>query len=148
MPNMRDNNLIQERLIMTEPKHETCKSLAEQLGKPYTAMRIGKLRAALCVKEDLDGKYILPSGVLKITAQIKAELNDMEKADPEVVTVRVLHQQTGNPRMLFAEDLETRGKVIVIVPKRHKNIINQKGKLLKVNKGEYDGKLQYRYPAI
>jgi|TARA_R110002033_G_scaffold119357_1_gene162744 hypothetical protein len=128
-------------------ENETCKSIAEQLGGKYTAMRIGKLRAALCVKEDLDDKYILPSGVLKIMAQIKIELDDMEKAEPAVVTVRVLHQQTGNPRMLFAEDLETRGKVVVIVPKRHKNIINHKGKLLKVNKGEYDGQLQYRYPA-
>jgi len=37
---------------MTEPEHETCKSIAEQLGGTYTAMRIGKLRAAVCTEED------------------------------------------------------------------------------------------------
>ena len=132
---------------MTESEHETCKSLAEQLGKPYTAMRIGKLRAAVCLDEDLNGKYIFPSGVLKILGQIKSELNEIEVAKPEVVTVKVLHQQTNNARLIFAEDLKTRMKVKVLVPKRHKDIINHKGKILKVNKGEYDGQLQYRYPV-
>jgi hypothetical protein len=132
---------------MTETKNETCKSLAKQLGEPYTAMRVGKLRVATCSEEDLDGKYILPSGVLKIMQQIKGEINVIETASPAVVTVRVLHQQTGNPRFIFAEDLETRKKVIVSVPKRHKDIINQNGKRLKVNKGELDGQSFYRYPV-
>jgi hypothetical protein len=132
---------------MTESEYETCKSLAEQLGKPYTAMRIGKLRAAVCLDEDLNGKYIFPSGVLKILAQIKSEINVIETASPSVVTVRVLHQQTGNPRFLFAEDLDTRKKVRVSVPQRHKDIINHKGKLLKVNKGDQDGQSFYRYPV-
>ena len=87
-------------LIMTESEHETCKSLAEQLGKPYTAMSIGKLRAAVCSEEDLQGKYILPTGVLKITAQIKGEIDVIEAAAPAIVTVRVLHHQTGNPRFV------------------------------------------------
>jgi hypothetical protein len=134
-------------LIMTESEHETCKSLAEQLGKPYTAMSIGKLRAATCSEEDLDGKYILPSGVLKITAQIKGEIDVIEAAAPAVVTVRVLHQQTNNPRFLFAEDPETRKKVCVSVPARHKDIINQVGKRLKVNKVDQNGTAYYRYPA-
>lgn len=134
-------------LIMTESEHETCKSLAEQLGKPYTAMSIGKLRAATCSEEDLDGKYILPSGVLKITAQIKGEIDVIEAAAPAVVIVRVLHQQTNNPRFLFAEDPETRKKVCVSVPARHKDIINQVGKRLKVNKVDQNGTAYYRYPA-
>jgi len=132
---------------MTESEHETCKSLAEQLGKPYTAMSIGKLRAATCSEEDLDGKYILPSGVLKITAQIKGEIDVIEAAAPAVVTVRVLHQQTNNPRFLFAEDPDTRKKVCVSVPARHKDIINQVGKRLKVNKVDQNGTAHYRYPA-
>ena len=132
---------------MTESEHETCKSLAEQLGKPYTAMSIGKLRAATCSEEDLDGKYILPSGVLKITAQIKGEIEVIEAAAPAVVTVRVLHQQTNNPRFLFAEDPDTRKKVCVSVPARHKDIINQVGKRLKVNKVDQNGTAYYRYPA-
>ncbi len=132
---------------MTETENETCKSIAEQLGGTYTAMRIGKLRAAVCTEEDMDGKYILPSGVLKIMGQIKGELDEIEVAEPEVVIVKVLHQQTNNARLIFAEDLETRMKVKVLVPKRHKDIINRTGKILKVNKGEYDGQLQYRYPV-
>ena len=132
---------------MTETEHETCKSIAEQLGGTYTAMRIGKLRAAVCTEEDMDGKYILPSGVLKIMEQIKGEIDVIETASPAVVTVRVLHQQTGNPRFIFAEDLETKKKVVVSVPKRHKDIINQNGKRLKVNKGELDGQTFYRYPV-
>ena len=132
---------------MTEPEHETCKSLAEQLGKPYTAMSIGKIRSATCSEEDLDGKYILPSGVLKITAQIKGEIDVIEAAAPAVITVRVLHQQTNNPRFLFAEDPDTRRKVCVSVPARHKDIINQVGKRLKVNKVDQNGTAYYRYPA-
>ena len=139
---------IRRILIMTEPEYETCKSLAAQLGKPYTAMSIGKLRAAVCSEEDLDGKYILPTGVLKITAQIKGEIKAIETATPDVVTVRVLHHQTGNPRFVFAEDPETRRKVRVSVPKRHKNIVNHVGKRLKVNKIDQDGTAYYRYPAI
>ena len=132
---------------MTEPEHETCKSLAEQLGKPYTAMLIGKIRSATCSEEDLDGKYILPSGVLKITAQIKGEIDVIEAAAPAVITVRVLHQQTNNPRFLFAEDPDTRKKICVSVPARHKDIINQVGKRLKVNKVDQNGTAYYRYPA-
>jgi hypothetical protein len=132
---------------MTEPEHETCKSLAEQLGKPYTAMSIGKIRSATCSEEDLDGKYILPSGVLKITAQIKGEIDVIEAAAPAVITVRVLHQQTNNPRFLFAEDPDTRKKICVSVPARHKDIINQVGKRLKVNKVDQNGTAYYRYPA-
>lgn len=139
---------IRRILIMTEPEYETCKSLAAQLGKPYTAMSIGKLRAAVCSEEDLDGKYILPTGVLKITAQIKGEIKAIETATPDVVTVRVLHHQTGNPRFVFAEDPETRRKVRVSVPKRHKNIVNHVGKRLKVNRIDQDGTAYYRYPAI
>jgi hypothetical protein len=110
-------------------------------------MSIGKLRAATCSEEDLDGKYILPSGVLKITAQIKGEIDVIEAAAPAVVIVRVLHQQTNNPRFLFAEDPETRKKVCVSVPARHKDIINQVGKRLKVNKVDQNGTAYYRYPA-
>lgn len=139
---------IRRILIMTEPEYETCKSLAAQLGKPYTAMSIGKLRAAVCSEEDLDGKYIMPTGVLKITAQIKGEIKAIETATPDVVTVRVLHHQTGNPRFVFAEDPETRRKVRVSVPKRHKNIVNHVGKRLKVNRIDQDGTAYYRYPAI
>lgn len=127
--------------------NETCKSLAEQLGKPYTAMRIGKLRAAVCSEEDLEGNEILPTGVLKIMAQIKGELDVIEEAVPEVVTVRVLHHQTGNPRFIYAEDLDTKRKVRVGVPQRHKDIINHKGKRLKVNRAFKDGQAYYRYPA-
>ena len=133
---------------MTESENETCTSLAEQLGKPYTAMSIGKLRATVCSEEDLDGKYILPTGVLKITAQIKGEIDVIEAAALDIITVRVLHQQTGNPRFVFAEDLDTRKKVNVSVPKRHKDIINHVGKRLKVNKVIKDGVPYYRYPAI
>ena len=57
---------------------------------------------------------------LKIMNQIKGEIDVIETASPAVVTVRVLHQQTGNPRFIFAEDLETKKKVVVSVPKRHK----------------------------
>jgi len=111
-------------------------------------MSIGKLRAAVCSEEDLDGKYILPTGVLKITAQIKGEIKVIEEAVPAIVTVRVLHHQTNNPRFLFAEDPDTRRKVLVSVPKRHKDIINHVGKRLKVNKVDQDGTAYYRYPAI
>ena len=79
--------------------------------------------------------------------QIKGEIDVIETASPAVVTVRVLHQQTGNPRFIFAEDLETKKKVVVSVPKRQKDIINQNGKRLKVNKGELDGQTFYRYPV-
>lgn len=128
-------------------KDETCQTLAQQLGKPYTAMRIGKLRKSVCEEEDLDGKYILPSGVLKIMAQIRGEIKVEEEASPEVVRVRVLHHQTGNPRFIYAEDLETKRKVAVSVPIRKKAVLNTPGKRLKVNRGDRNGESFYRYPA-
>jgi hypothetical protein len=132
---------------MTESEHETCTTIAEQLGKPYTPMAIGKLRASVCLPADLDGKYILPTGVLKIMAQIKGEIDIIEEAAPEIVTVKVIHHQTGNTRVIFAEDPDTRRKIRVSVPAKWKDIINMAGKRLKVNKVYSDGVAYYRYPA-
>ena len=128
-------------------KGETCKSLAEQLGEPYTAMRVGKLKRACCEPEDLDGKYILPTGVLKITASIKKEMDIIETAKPEVVWVKVTHHKTANTRRVFAEDLETKRKVSVIVPANRKKGVDHKGKKLQVERGLQDGKYLYRYPV-
>lgn len=125
---------------------ESCKSLAEQLGSPYTAMQVGKIRKAVCSAKDLDGTGIKPSGVLKIMASIKKEMTIIETATPDIVMVTVLHHQTGNKHMLFAMDMETRRKVSVIIPFRQKVHLNTKGKRLKVERGLQNGKNLYRYP--
>ena len=80
-------------------------------------------------------------------AQIRGEIKVEEEASPEVVRVRVLHHQTGNPRFIYAEDLETKRKVAVSVPIRKKAVLNTPGKRLKVNRGDRDGESFYRYPA-
>lgn len=129
---------------------ESCKSLAEQLTSPektFTAMQVGKIRKSVCADEDLDGNGIKPSGVLKIMASLKREMEIIETAAPELATVKVLHQQTGNKHMLFAMDMETRRKVKVLIPFRQKNVLNTKGKRLKVERGLKDGSYLYRYPV-
>jgi len=129
---------------------ESCKSLAEQLTsteQTFTAMQVGKIRRAVCDDSDMDGKFIKPSGVLKIMASLRKEMDIIETASPEIVTVRVLHHQTGNKHFLFAEDMETHRKVKVIIPFRQKKILNTKGKRLKVERGLKDGQSFYRYPA-
>lgn len=126
---------------------ETCKSLAMQLGSPYTAMRIGKIRKRVCLEEDLEGSRIKPSGVLKIMSSIKKEMDIIETAAPDVVKVRVLHHQTGNKHYLIACDMETKRRVKVLIPARQKSILNVVGKRLNVNRGLHDGKYLYRYPV-
>jgi len=125
---------------------ETCKSLAKQLGEPFTPMRIGKIRKEVCDEDDMDGKEILPSGVLKIMAAIRKEIDIKETASPDVVLVRVLHHKSGNPRRIYAEDTETKRKVSVIVPANRKRLVDIKGKKLKVQRGIQDGEYFYRYP--
>lgn len=129
---------------------ESCKSLAEQLTsdeQTFTAMQIGKIRKAVCDEEDLDGSGIKPSGVMKIMSSLKKEMDIIETAAPEVVLVKVLHQQTGNKHMLFAMDMETRRKVKILIPFRQKNVLNTKGKRLRVERGLKDGTHLYRYPV-
>lgn len=125
---------------------ESCKSLADQLGEPYTAMKVGKIRRNVCTDDDMEGKFIKPSGVLKIMQAIGRELDIIETATPDQVWIRVLHHKTGNPRRIFAEDLDTRKKVSVIVPATRKKLLNIKGKKLKVERGIKDGEHFYRYP--
>lgn len=125
---------------------ESCKSLAEQLGSPYTPMRIGKIRKEVCTEEDMDGKYIKPEGVYKIMQSIKKEMHIIENASPEAVWVRVLHFRTGNKRRIIAEDMETKRKIEVIVPANRKALLDIKGKKFKVQRGLKDGKYTYRYP--
>ncbi len=125
---------------------ETCKSIAAQLGSPYTAMKIGKIRKEVCDESDMNGKEILPTGVLKIMAAIKKEMDIKETASPDVVLVRVLHHKSGNPRRIYAEDTETKRKVSVIVPANRKRLVDVKGKKLKVQRGIQDGQHTYRYP--
>ena len=124
---------------------ETCKSLAEQLGSPYTAMRIGKIRKNVCTEEDVNGKEILPEGVLKIMAAIRKEMDIKETGEPEEVFVRVSHHKSGNPRRLYAVDPDTQRKVSVIVPLNRKRLLDIKGKKIKVQRGIQDGKHFYRY---
>jgi hypothetical protein len=126
---------------------ETCKSLAEQLGAPYTAMRVGKIRNAVCSDKDMEGRYIKPSGVLKITASISKEMDIIETASPDIVRVKVLHHKSGNPVIIFAKDLETLGKVAIQIPRREKQILSTVGKVLTVERGLIDGKAIYRYPV-
>ena len=126
---------------------ETCKSLAEQLGGSYRAMHIGKIRKLVCDDEDLEGTFIKPTGVLKIMAHIRKELDMVENAKTAVVWVRVLHHKTGNTRRIFAEDVETKKKVSVIVPANRKRLLDIKGKKLKVNRGSENGEYTYRFPA-
>lgn len=130
---------------MKEDK-ETCKSLAEQLGSPYTPMRVGKIRKEVCDDDDMDGKEILPSGVLKIMAAIRKEMDIKQTASPDVAWVRVLHHKTGNTRRIYAEDLETKKKVSIIVPANRKRLLDVKGKKIKVQRGVQDGEYTYRYP--
>jgi hypothetical protein len=125
--------------------YESCKSLSQQLGSPYTAMKVGKLRKALCDDEDLEGNYIKPSGVVKIMRSIGREMEIIETASPDIVKVKVLHHQTGNKHFLFAMDLETKRKVKVLIPFRKKQILNTVGKRLNVERGLQDGTNLYRY---
>ena len=126
---------------------ESCKSLADQLGGTYTAMRVGKIKNEVCSEEDLDGRFIKPSGVLKITAAITKEMDILETASPDIVQVKVLHHTSGNPNIVFAQDLETKKKVPIQVPRRQKQILSTKGKVLTVERGLLDGKPLYRYPV-
>lgn len=126
-------------------EHETCKSLADQLGEPYTAMKIGRIKKRVCDPEDYSERMIYPSGVLKITKAIKEEMNIIERGKGEMVKVKVLHHKTGNRHLIFAEDLETRRKVSVTVPMRQKRILSTAGKVLTVERGLKDGKFIYRY---
>ncbi len=125
---------------------ESCKSLAEQLGSPYTPMRVGKIRKEVCDESDMEGKYIKPEGVYKIMQAIKKEMHIIENASPEVVMVRVLHFRTANKRRVIAEDMDTKRKVEVIVPANRKALLDIKGKKFKVQRGMKDGKYTYRYP--
>ena len=126
---------------------ETCKSLAEQLGSPYTAMRVGKIKNNVCEDEDMEGRYIKPSGVLKITGAITKEMDIKETASPEIVKVKVLHRKSGNPHVIFAMESETKRKVPIQIPRRQKQILSTKGKVLTVERGLLDGKQLYRYPV-
>lgn len=126
---------------------ESCKSLAEQLGSPYTAMRVGKIRKEVCDEEDMEGNFIKPSGVLKITASISKEMDIRETASPDIVKVKVLHHKSGNPHIIFAKDTETMRKVPIQVPRRQKQILSTVGKVLTVERGLLDGKALYRYPV-
>jgi hypothetical protein len=132
---------------MKKSEHETCTSLAKALGSPFTAMRVGKIKKAVCSDEDLDGIYILPSGVLKITQSIEKEMQIVEKAKPDIVKVKVLHHRCGNPAYIFAKDTETKRKVQVLVPRRKKQILSTVGKVLTVERGLKDGKYLYRFPV-
>ena len=102
-------------------------------------MRIGKIRKEVCDEDDMDGKEILPSGVLKIMAAIRKEIDIKETASPDVVLVRVLHHKSGNPRRIYAEDTETKRKVSVFVPANRKRWVDSKGKKLKVQRGIQNG---------
>lgn len=126
---------------------ESCKSLADQLGPPYTAMRVGKIRSAVCNASDMDGRFIKPSGILKITQSIKKEMDIIETASPDIVEVKVLHHKSTNPHFIFAKDVETKRKVAVQVPARQKKILATVGKRLTVERGLLDGKKIYRYPV-
>ena len=110
-------------------------------------MHIGKIRKLVCDDEDLEGTFIKPTGVLKIMAHIRKELDMVENAKTDVVWVRVLHHKTGNTRRIFAEDVETKKKVSVIVPANRKRLLDVKGKKLKVNRGSENGEYTYRFPA-
>lgn len=132
---------------MSEKDYETCTSLAKQLGEGFTPMRVGKIKKAVCDEDDVDGARIHPTGVLKIMSALRKEMDIVETASPDVVTVRVLHHQTGNKHYLFAQDMETKRKVQVLIPSRQKEVLNTVNKRLKVSRGIADGKYKYRYPA-
>ena len=125
--------------------HETCTSLARELGKPYTPSNIGKIAKLVCEDEDRDENLILPSGVLKITAHIERDMEMIETASPDIVTVQVLHHQTANLQYVMAMDLETKRKVHVLVPRNRKALLNVKGKRFKVERGSEKGSYVYRY---
>lgn len=132
---------------MKKSDNETCASLAKQLGAPYTAMRVGKIRKQVCDDSDMDGNRIKPSGVLKITASISKEMDILETAKLDIIKVKVLHHQSANPAYIFAKDTETKRKVSVMVPRRQKQILSTVGKVLTVERGLKDGKYLYRYPV-
>ena len=138
---------MEEGIEFKKEDMETCASLAKQLGDPYRPMHIGKIRKLVCDKEDLFGKLIKPTGVLKIMAHIKKDMDMVESAKPEAVWVRTLHHKTGNSRRVMAEDLETKKKVSVIVPANRKRLLDVKGKKFKVSRGSENGEYAYRYPA-
>ena len=125
----------------------TCKQLAEELGDGFTAMRVGKIKNNVCDDSDMEGKLIKPSGVLKITSSISREMDIIETASPDVVKVKVLHHKSGNPHIIFAMDTETKRKVPIQIPRRQKQILSTKGKVLTVERGLLDGKYLYRYPV-
>jgi hypothetical protein len=125
--------------------HETCTSLAKALGKPYTPSNIGKIKKLVCEDEDMDENLILPSGVLKITAHIEHDMEMIETASPDIVTLQVLHHQTANPQYIMAMDLETKRKIHVLVPRNRKAILNVKGRRFKAERGSEKGSYVYRY---
>ena len=144
---MSEENEEIEEIHFSREEMETCTSLAEQLGEPYRAMHIGKIRKLVCDESDLDGTLIKPTGVLKIMAHIKKDMDMIESAKPETVWVRTLHHKSGNPRRVIAEDLERKRRVSVLVPMNRKRLLDIKGKKFKVNRGSENGEYTYRYPA-
>jgi len=123
----------------------TCTALGRELG--LHRMQIGRIRKEVCTEEDMDGKFIKPSGVVKICAFLNREMEMLETASPDEVKVQVLPHKTSNPRYIFAKDLERKVKVLVSIPKNRKNILQKPRTILTVNRGSENGEFFYRYPT-
>jgi len=124
----------------------TCTELGRELG--LHRLQVGRIRAEVCTEEDMEGKAIKPSGVLKICKFLDKEMVQTETATPDIVKVQVLPQKTSNSRFLYAKDLDRKVKVLVGVPKNRKKILDKPKTILKVNRGSKNGNFYYRYPLL
>jgi len=126
----------------------TCNELAKELsaegGIAFTAMTIGRIRNKVCSDEDVEGKDIYPSGVVKICQYLEVELDKRENAEEEVVRCKVLSQKNNNPRFVVAKDLETKKRCLVGVPANRKEMLGRPGKFIKATRIQKDGKYFYR----
>jgi len=123
----------------------TCTELGRELG--LHRLQVGRIRKEVCTDDDMEGKSIKPSGVMKICAFLEREMEVIETASPDKVRVQVLPHETSNPRFIYAKDLERKVKVLVSIPKNRKAILKKPQTILTVNRGSENGEFHYRYPA-
>lgn len=121
----------------------THKQLGEEIGKG--ALEIGRVRKAVCTEEDMEGRLIKPSGILKILDYYEIEMSILEEGKPDVVKVQVLRQPVKNPRWISCIDLDLKKKALVNVPKNRKAILDKPKKILLVERGTEKGRFFYTW---
>ena len=123
--------------------NELARELSAEDGITFTAMAIGRIRNKVCSDADIDGKYIKPSGIVKICRYLEVELDKREEAEEQLARCKVLNQKNTNPRFIVAKDLETKKRCLIGVPANRKAMLDKPGKFIKATRILRNGKYFY-----